>query len=99
MNVTLTSIPSHQRLCRNSKTRRTVENCKHISVEKQRCHPYIRFVRHLKWDSFMFISLRRLIATQSLKGEEVKVETIAAMMQIIWITSHAAVFARWLRKE
>src|SRR5262245_40658221 len=32
---------------------------------KQRCHPYIRFVRHSKWDSFMFISLRRLIATQS----------------------------------
>src|SRR5262245_57191166 len=36
---------------------------------KQRCHPYIRFVRHSKWDSFMFISLRRLIATQSLAGE------------------------------
>src|SRR5262245_48483797 len=36
---------------------------------KQRCHPYIRFVRHSKWDSFMFISLRRLIATQSLNGE------------------------------
>src|SRR5262245_34366776 len=35
---------------------------------KQRCHPYIRFVRHSKWDSFMFISLRRLIATQSLEG-------------------------------
>jgi len=34
-----------------------------------------------------------------IKGEEVKVEKIAAMMQIIWITSHAAVFARWLRKE
>jgi len=33
------------------------------------------------------------------QGEEVKVEKIAAMMQIIWITSHAAVFARWLRKE
>src|SRR5262245_15214377 len=36
---------------------------------KQRCHPYIRFVRHSKWDSFMFISLRRLIATQSPTGE------------------------------
>src|SRR5262245_19364142 len=37
---------------------------------KQRCDPYIRFVRHSKWESFMFISLRRLIATQSLEGEE-----------------------------
>src|SRR5262250_2363645 len=27
------SSPSTGRLCRNSKTRRTVENCKHISVE------------------------------------------------------------------
>src|SRR5262249_54523948 len=38
---------------------------------KQRCHPYIRLVRHSKWDSFMFISLRRLIATQSLEGKEI----------------------------
>src|SRR5215470_8516677 len=31
--ITPTFILPRQRLCRNSKTRRTVENCKHISVE------------------------------------------------------------------